>query len=111
MNQYKDLMKEHDKIQKAYDNCKLFVDDEDGETDITYEDVRTVIDYVTDLEYNIAVMLEEVKDLKKSTEEKIEAFRTKVDSLEYEVKHTNDIDTGACPHGYEDWSDCPDCCH
>jgi len=69
MTQYKDLMKEHDKIQKAYDNCKLFVDDEDGETDITYEDVRTVIDYVADLEYNIAVMLEEMKLVKEKLDE------------------------------------------
>lgn len=21
------------------------------------------------------------------------------------------IDTLACPHGYEDWDQCPDCCH
>jgi len=100
MNQYKDLLKDHDKLQLAYDNCKKFVDDENGVTDITYEDVRTMVDYVADLEYNIAVMLEEMAGVKKA-----------LDSLENEVKHTNDNDTGACPHGYTDWSECNICGH
>lgn len=113
MNQYKDVLKDKEKLQLAYNNCKKFVDDENGKEDVTYEDVRVLIDYIADLEYNIACALEEIRLTQEATNSLKAAFKSFKEGLnKIVVKEDDKLDeTDACPHGYVDWDECSVCNH
>lgn len=76
-----------DMLRIAYNNCKKFVDDENGLEDITYEDVRGLLGYI---------------DYLQDIVNKLEAgYYNKV----------ADMSVYMCPHGYTNSDECPDCCH